>query len=421
MSTPQFESRLLRALAAFFGALRGVWIVMGATLLMLLMLELAYRGQASLRKALRSSAPAGSTHPYAAMPWFEGYRRERALTESPSRALVWSSYVYWRREPFSGTYINVDSAGHRVTPQPPAAGDGRPVWFFGGSTMWGTFQRDSATIPAVAAGRWAGLGLPDLRVVNRGEYGYVFTQEVLALELALRAGARPAAVVFLDGLNDVAATVINDSAGLPQNEARRAQEFRQGRLMSPELQGTADEGRALGATAFLVLGRSALAQRLFQAGAGAVPNRRASNELGRETARVYAATAEWVEALAGRYGFVPYYFWQPSLATTRKPLSAFERALEAQAPPHLALRVRGETGLAAEAELAQLMPAVAGPRFVNLARLFDGDTTTVFLDDIGHTTEAAAARIATAFADTMEPALRRPAGVGRGTPVAPRR
>jgi hypothetical protein len=399
--------RALRFIASVASAFRGAWLVVGASLALLLLLEIGYRTQAAVKKSLRRSqaVTARPDHPYVGLPWFPRYLRERADTESPTRALTWSPYVYWRRQPYGGQFINVDSAGLRVTPQPgPGSQLSRLVWFFGGSTMWGTFQRDSATIPAVAASRWAERGARDLDVVNRGEYGYVFTQEVLALELALRRGERPAVVVFLDGINDVASAWMNDRAGLPQNESNRVAEFRVGRLLSAEVQGTRDEPRALMTTAVLVLGRLAFVQRVLQSSPRRPASRPLADSTGAEVARAYAGAAEWVEALAARYGFVPFYVWQPQPLTTRKPVSAFERAATDQSDPMRTF------AMAADTAVARAMARVAGPRFISLTGMFDDDSASVFLDFIGHTTEAAAARIAVAIADTVLTTLTRQPG-----------
>src|SRR6185295_3816027 len=99
-----------------------------------------------------------------------------------------------RRKPFHGTYINVDSAGIRITPQRPISGvPVARVFMFGGSTMWGWLQRYDKTIPAEVARRLATMAdsVGGIEVTNFGETGYVFTQEVLELMLQLRAGNRP--------------------------------------------------------------------------------------------------------------------------------------------------------------------------------------------------------------------------------------
>jgi hypothetical protein len=408
-------NRLARCLRMAGAAFRAIWLVLGMSLVVLVVVEVAYRTQAAVRSpwVLARSPGARADHPYFGSAWFAEYQRERAATEAPSRALVWSSYVYWRRKPYAGTYINVDTSGHRVTPQPPSLGTpAQQAWFFGASTMWGTSQRDSFTIPAVAARAWSEHGVRDLQVTNRGEYGYVFTQEVLALELALRRGERPALVIFLDGLCDVASATMNGRAGFPENEINRVAEFRLGRLLSPLVQGTADEPLAVGASVAILLRRFVFVERVLEfrprSGRATPP----APLLGVDVVRTYAATAEWVEALAARYGFVPFYFWQPSPLTTRKPLTAFERAVMATAPSSAGRRVSKLVYGVADGAVDSAMAPVAGRRFVNLSRIFDRDTLSVFLDPSGHTTEAGAAQVAAAIADTVL-ALWRPGAASR--------
>ena len=104
----------------------------------------------------------------------------------------WEPYVYWRRLPCSGSYINVDAAGLRRTWAPPARPGRRPlrIFFFGGSAAWGTGVRDEHTVPSELARYLAAAGI-DAEVVNYGETGYVSTQDVIALLRELQRGHRP--------------------------------------------------------------------------------------------------------------------------------------------------------------------------------------------------------------------------------------
>lgn len=60
--------------------------------------------------------------------------------------------MYSRPGPLSGRYLNIDSVGLRVVPRYRVPG-GKPlrVFFQGGSTTWGWYDRDSSTRPAVVA------------------------------------------------------------------------------------------------------------------------------------------------------------------------------------------------------------------------------------------------------------------------------
>ncbi len=85
---------------------RDAWVIVGLTMLLLLTLEFAYRSQAEIRRSVRERAQAsdGVVRPFDE-EWVPAYMAE--LT--PSKALEWKPFVYYRRKPFSGTYINVDS------------------------------------------------------------------------------------------------------------------------------------------------------------------------------------------------------------------------------------------------------------------------------------------------------------------------
>ncbi|MGB0973332.1 MAG: SGNH/GDSL hydrolase family protein, partial [Mycobacterium sp.] len=84
------------------------------------------------------------------------------------------------------------------------------VYYFGGSTMFGTSQRDLYTIPSYISRLAEADGYP-IEVCNYGRGGYQSPQEVTLLQQLLAAGHRPDAVVFYDGHNDVyqQARVIN--------------------------------------------------------------------------------------------------------------------------------------------------------------------------------------------------------------------
>lgn len=129
---------------------------------------------------------------YAGVDWAETHFREvEELTT------VYVSFVEWRRELYQGETVNVVGPFHeRLTAEAEGA-KGAPVFFFGGSTMWGTGARDQETIPSYYS-RIAGRPTR-----NFGESGYVAHQNLEMLLWVLQEGERPAAVVFYDGVNDV--------------------------------------------------------------------------------------------------------------------------------------------------------------------------------------------------------------------------
>ncbi len=389
------------ALLVVFRAVRTGWNLLGITLVMLVVVVMFL---VVVRKASSGSDDRAERddHPYRRLAWYPAYLAEY----DASLQMEWAPYVYWRRRPMSGTTVNVDSGGIRRTVQGVKAGAPvRQVFFLGGSTMWGTGQRDAFTIPSLVAAALAADDTANVVVTNYGETGYVFTQEVLQLEMLLRDGARPDVVVFYDGINDAASSSMSPRCGLPQNETRRAFEFALGRVLTQRT--TRDVGSLVRTM------RERLSIR-----PGGVPG---SSQV--DTAAIahgivdcYARTAALVEALAGTYGFQVLYFWQPTPASTTKPFTAFEAALvdtSSTEPVHVMLRTLNRR---AAATIDSAMQPIVGRRFRNLSGALDGDTATVWLDFIGHVTERANAVIAGAMVAPIQEAL---ASRGASSPTRP--
>lgn len=396
MRVRQFLSHALQLLA-------DAWVTVGLALVLLLAVEGAYRVQAASRHALARHlghpSPAAAD-PYARAPWFAEYQREQ--NESAQR-MGWQPFVYYRRLPFAGRYVNIDSLGVRRTVNvEPAATAHREILVLGGSTTWGTGQRDSMTIPSLVAEDLAGRGIRDVHVTNLGESGYVFTQEVIELTLRLRAGARPSAVVFYDGINDVASAVQAGRAGVPANDFHRQRDYDLGRRVFDWRTDLPSEARAAAALMTAVSIRFQLVDRMRPTGPAfsSPPDDSMANDI----VHTYGSTIELVEALAKTYGFTPLYFWQPTLHSTRKPLSPFERSLwrtlEADAYTRALIRVHRLV----PNRLAYLHEEL-GDRLVDLSDLFNHDTAQLYIDPIGHTTEAAAAMVAGEIARRLTPVL----------------
>jgi hypothetical protein len=131
---------------------------------------------------------------YAGVAWAARHFREVRDLDTE-----YFSYIGWRRKPFAGETINVVGE-HRERRTVPQGDAGKPlVYFFGGSTMWGTGADDASTIPSLFA-RQTGY-----RARNFGESGYTAHQSLAMLLRLLQDGHRPDIVVFYDGVNEVAA------------------------------------------------------------------------------------------------------------------------------------------------------------------------------------------------------------------------
>ena len=264
--------------------------------------------------------------------------------------------------------------------------------------MWGSYLRDSATIPSIVSRRLTAnpSAGTTFEVINFGESGWVFTQELLELELQLRAGNVPNIVVFFDGMNDVGSAAQSGQVGIPQNEVNRSREFEFGRAIFGTETGVGTDlraGRAIGSAIVL---RLQFLQRLVAALAKGAPQR-SSSELSEAYVHMYAGNVDLVEALSHAYGFSVIYVWQPSLHATLKTPTPWESQL---------LASNGRDGFyqrlqAIHRALPPLLEAAVKPkvgiRFVNMAAAFRGDTSSVFTDALGHYTEKAIPTIVDGF------------------------
>lgn len=403
-------------------ALRDGWLIAGVMLALLVLLEVAYRAQSGVRAAVRGQASVPPTSPYADSTWYPDYLREYEATF----LMRWKPFVYFRRAPFTGRFINVDEEGIRSTPHvQPDASDTVRIMFFGGSTMWGSNLRDSATIPAVVAQRLAEIGRPNVTfsLLNLGESGYVLTQEMIELQLRLRAGEVPDIVLFYDGINDVAAAVQRGEAGVPQNELNRAREFDLGRALFGSETGVGSEARAATAIAGAALQRLQLLQRLRSLVARPALKDANTDALASSVANSYAQTISMIEALRSAYRFEAVYVWQPTLHNTPKVLTTDEKrllgVLDASAFDAALRDVHRRMGPL----LDSAMTPRSGVRFVNLANAFVGDTSSIFVDHVGHNTEKAIPKIVDGFLPALVTAIdsalahrRRGAGEGDSLP-----
>lgn len=381
-------------------ATRDAWLIVGIACLLLVALEFAYRGQAAVRRLISGTPTMPAAHPYTDSAWYNVYRSEYAR----STQLEWQPFVYYRRPPFKGVLINIDSARHRVTTHP----EGLPAspftaFFFGGSTMWGDYQRDAATIPSIVVTRLAAEGIA-VRATNFGESGWVMSQGVVELLLQLRSGERPDVVVFYDGINDVAAALQSGQAGIPQNEFNRAAEFRLGRAVRGWEKGYGIQAdlRAFGLLIITGAERFQLLQRLVLA----VRTPRDLNgfdadELAAQVVAAYTGNIEIVEALAAYYGFKPFYFWQPNPYVSEKRLTEFESTmLSSLRDDPFEASLRSVHRLVNDQIDSAVTPRV-GDRFSNLTRLFSAHAGPVWVDRIGHTTEHGAEMIAQVMAQRL--------------------
>ena len=352
--------------------IKDAWLLVGVAVLLFCFLEGSLSLALFIKGRIAGSEPAHDwrvrADAYSDRSWVSGYYREFRSSD----AVYWRPYVYWRRGPYQGKYINVDSSGLRRTTAPQPQGAGRPlkIFMFGGSALWGTGARDAFTIPSILVRELHNRGL-HADVVNFGESGYVSTQEVVALLLRLQRGDRPDVVIFYDGVNDTYSAYQQHAAGWPQNEFNRVKEFnlsadlpRMRAMALRELTTRLATVRALGA-----LLRSAGIRSTVDSGAAS--GRRASGE---DVVAAYSGNLGLLKALSEHYHFKCLSYWQPTIFQ-KVSLTGYERAERQKAQPF-------EQFFTATYSLVRggRLPQSSEPLFHDLSLVFSDVRQPVFLD-----------------------------------------
>ena len=394
-------NRFRRLALHLLRVLRDGWLIVGITIAFMLAFELLYRAESATRLALaRTWNPqiAEPPNPFDTTTWAADYKHDDSL----ETRLRWKPYVYLRNPTFAGRAISVDAEGHRHTPWSAHEGE-RPIelFFFGGSTAFGWYQRDGFTIPSEIARR---LAERNVRVTNFGVPGFVFTQELIELQTQLRAGRRPDVVVFDDGVNDVFATLQDGIAGVPENEANRAADFAAGRARAADsVPGVRADLRVAGRALLSLADRLLLLKRLRRLNAPVIAPRISVDSATRSIVRVYAENARIAESLASTYGFTAIYVWQPSLLSSRKKRTTREAWLADSFADTTFSREYRDIMRAVPAGLKAQISSVAPGRFLDLSDLFHDEAGDVYIDVYGHTYESANPRIV----ESMLPELTR--------------
>jgi hypothetical protein len=317
---------------------RSVLLVLGNTVLLLVLLEMLLRIGFSVHDRREHRRQLGAVvdgrsqaDVYGGADWVDDYWRE-----FNRRGMRWESYVYWRRQAFTGAYINVSSNGIRQTWNQTIVGEDVPsVLMFGGSTMWGSGARDDFTIPSFVSRQLSDRGVR-VHVTNFGESGYVSSQEVILLMTLLRQGWRPQVVVFYDGANDTFSAYQQGVAGLPQNEANRREEFNVLKdldRLAPKVISTRLNRLALCRFGNWVRWRvnAGVPQGTKSGSRYASPaHPEASGQIARQVADIYLSNIRIVKSLGEVYGFQTLFYLQPTLFT-KKVQTVYEKGRESRA------------------------------------------------------------------------------------------
>lgn len=327
-------------------------------------------------------------HPAAlkGVPWADDLDNDLAGATSQ---LVYTSFTGSSIRDFSSRYVNVKNRERRSY-TPRIAPGRRPieVWFLGGSVVFGfDQQRDDHTIASAFARRAEAEGIP-VRVHNFGSPGWVNMQATVLLAILLERRPPPDVVVFLDGINDIAA-----QAGVtanPRGAPGAPTEISAGTFRSL----LANSGEIPGATAAPPSPVAPVDSRL-----------RDPVRLPKAIAEAYGVGTDIATRLASSYGFAVRFYWQPTLFT-RDPLDPGEEPL---------LRAQGidDDVLGVLRALNRRIVEALPPGVVDLTGAYDTVDGPLFTDN-AHTNERGAEAAATAIFRDVRPQLRQTRG---GPPV----
>lgn len=114
----------------------------------------------------------------------------------------YASYVGWKRKKYTGKTIHINDNGFRYDREQKTYPEDsvKNIFFFGGSTIWGTGVDDRATIPSI----WRKLNSEkSVNVFNMGESGYDSRQSLESLINILAKSRKVDLVIFYVGVNEI--------------------------------------------------------------------------------------------------------------------------------------------------------------------------------------------------------------------------
>lgn len=265
--------------------------------------------------------------------------------------------------------------GARRTARPDCDCPRVTVWLVGGSEVFGLGQRDGHTIASELAREGARRGLA-LDVHNLGVPGWTLWDEYRMLQQRLGEGQRPDLVVFVDGFNDMAYSMIQTVTRGPSWD----------RPVFNDITGDPDM-----IADFQALGSDEVGRRLAAVGG--------ASRLGELAGRRYADLQTRVRSMLTDQQIDSAFFFQPDAfaGPNQRDAARFEPNYD---PAHV--DPLGEV-LAAAADVAS---TEAGNDVIDLRPAFATEPAAVFYD-LAHTNERGAATIADALADALTERLRR--------------
>lgn len=303
---------------------------------------------------------------------FPGEPWAAEVLRAPEGAVPVPGVVGWIPDDVSSRYVNVvGNARRTLEVEDPEV----TVFLFGGSSVFGTGQRDDHTIASELVRQSAARGLR-LRVVNRGVSGFVNWQEAAWLRRLVEAGDVPDLAVFLDGGNEgaLAWDRIRDGYVDPGDRMTLA---------------VSDEERTA---------RAAHAERT-----GWRPPRDPGRLWVELVSSQYRDGVLESRRLAAANGFEVVHFWQPQLMTLPADRPRVRDLIESLGT--------SRAQMDRDARLLDRARRRSGVDPIDLTGIFDRVRRPVFYDFI-HSNEAGARLIAGAMLEHLWPTLERLRGSG---------
>lgn len=302
-----------------------------------------------------------------AYSYFDWRNRYFEDVRKPGGGFVYEPYSLWKHSDKKTESFNVKN-GYRVTWEPEADPNKTDflVFMLGGSTTYCHASPDEFTIASILAKRLNEASSNHRYVVrNYGVAGFVSDNEVHLLIQLLRAGERPDAVIFYDGINDIRVKMARG-----YDHAFEAA-FRQN-LFRPARMGWSELGRQLSYRSHIVWNLHGRARWKEALHPPMIEDQAVFRQNANEMLRNYKENVLLIKALGKEYGFHSRFFWQPGMYSTGKTLTSEEMSRTTSSINQLSYDIFAD--VAEEQDFFEL----AG--VIDISHALDKVSETVFVD-----------------------------------------
>jgi hypothetical protein len=235
--------------------------------------------------------------------------------------VTYHPYVLWRRRPYQGELISINSDGVRTTLNTQCDDKTFTIWMFGDSVMWGAGAPDAGTIPSLVTADYLKAG-KQVCIVNYAEKGWSSTQELIGLiEQLKHASRKPDIVFFYDGGTE-AFTAYQSGVADVHSNYNGFKNY----LDNWSVAKKAGFSYLRETNTYHFLDKIA-ARAPFHRAQGRSPNAedRDVEALSEAVVQNYVQNMNTVELLAQQYGFRPIFAWYPNLAVGHKQQTLYEQ------------------------------------------------------------------------------------------------